>query len=261
MPLDIQKELSEIKQLYTSDAQHKSFNAIIYGDSGSGKSYSLRTARRPVLVHSFDPGGQKGNRKCVEEGWFFVDSRWENEDPMRPSVFQAWDKEYHRLLHGGMFENIGTFVLDSATTMAGTAMNVVLQKAGRTGGHPFQQDYAPAMAMLEAAYKSFTTLPCDVILIAHSDVDKDEATGRMFIGPLFIGKLKMRIPLLFDELYYAHTKESSAGIRYEWLTRSTGLFKARSRLAAEGKLETYEPQDFKNILRKAGLSDADRAGV
>lgn len=256
--LEIQKELASIKEMYAKDERGKSFNAIVYGDSGTGKSFSLRTCRRPVLVHSFDPGGQKGNRKLVDEGWFFVDSRWETEDPMRPSVFAAWDKEYHRLLHGGLFANIGTFVLDSATSHAATALNVTLQKAGRAGGHPFQQDYAPSMALLEASYRSMTTLPCDVVLIAHQDVDKDEASGRMFVGPLFIGKLKMRIPLLFDELYYAHTKESSAGVKYEWLTRSTGLFKARSRLAAEGKLETYEPQDFKNILRKAGLSDADR---
>jgi hypothetical protein len=102
------------------------------------------------------------------------------------------------------------------------------------------------------------TLPCDVILTAHLDVDKDEATGRMFVGPMFVGKLKQRIPILFDELYCMQTKNTSTGIVYSLLTRSDGIFKARTRLGKGGLFETNEKPDIKALLKKAGYLTEDK---
>jgi hypothetical protein len=177
---------------------------------------------------------------------------------MKPTSFELWDREYHRRKREGYFDQIGTYFLDSATTWASAAMNVVLKKSNRLGGPPFQQDYLPAMSMIENAIKDMTTLPCDVILTAHLDVDKDEATGRMFVGPLFVGKLKQRIPLLFDELYCAQTKNTSAGVVYSLLTRSDGIFKARTRLGKGGLYEANEKPDIKALLKKAGYSIDDK---
>jgi len=98
-------------------------------------------------------------------------------------------------------------------------------------------------------------------LICHDDYDKDDATGRMFIGIMVTGKLKRRIPLLFDEIYCAMTKETSKGIEYQLLTRPTGLYQARTRLGKGGELETYEEPDIKNILRKVGMSTEDKPSL
>lgn len=258
MPLDIKKELEQLQSMYKNNARSNTFNAIIYGGMGTGKTNITRTCRRPVLIHSFDPGGTKTVRDEVEKGDFFVDTRFETEDPMKPTSFKLWDEEYHRLKQGGMFDKIGTYVIDSATTWSSAAMNVILQKAGRPGSTPQQNDYLPTMVLLENAIKDITTLPCDVILICHEDTDKDEASGRLFVGPLFIGKLKYRIPILFDEIYYACTKETSSGVNYQLLTRATGLYKARTRLGKGGIFETYEQQDIKALLKKAGYDTSDK---
>lgn len=258
MSLDIKKELDQLKSMYDSTQQNQTFNALVYGDMGSGKTNLLRTARKPVLVHSFDPGGTKTIRDEVAKGSIVVDARYEVEDPMNPTAFVAWDKEYHRLKSGGIFSQIGTYAIDSATTWAAAAMNVVLKKANRLGSQPFQQDYLPAMVMIENAIKDMTGLPCDCILICHEDTDKDEGTGRMFIGPLFVGKLKVRVPVLFDEIYHAESKEDSTGVKYSLLTRSTGLYKARTRLGKGGLFEVREVQDIKALLKKAGYSTEDK---
>jgi hypothetical protein len=258
MTLDIKKELSDLQTMYKDNARTSTFNALIYGPMGTGKTNITRTCRKPVLIHSFDPGGTKTVRDEVDKGTIFVDNRFEVEDPMNPNAFANWDKEYHRLKQGGVFDKIGTYVIDSGTTWSGSAMNVVLKKAGRAGGTPQQNDYLPTMVMLENAIKDITSLPCDVILIAHEDTDKDEASGKMFVGPLFIGKLKYRIPILFDEIYYACTKETSAGVNYFFLTRATGLYKARTRLGNRGIFETYETQDIKALLKKAGYNNEDK---
>jgi hypothetical protein len=59
----------------------------------------------------------------------------------------------------------------------------------------------------------------------------------------------------------AQTKETSKGIEYQLLTKSTGLFTARSRLCNKGQISEYEPADIKNILRKAGISIDDKPSL
>lgn len=258
MPLDIKQTLDEIRGMYKDNARTNSFNALWYGPMGSGKTNALKTCRLPVLVHSFDPGGTKTIRDEIASGKVIADTRFEGEDPKRPSVAMAWDREYDRLKRGGVFEQIGTFAIDSGTTFSGAFMNETLKRANRTGGTPQQNDYLPTMVMLENAIKDMTSLPCDFIMICHEDTDKDEATGRMFVGPLFIGKLKYRIPILFDEIYYCQTTESSAGVTYKFLTRNTGLFRARTRLGKGGIFQTYEDQDVKALLKKAGYTIEDK---
>lgn len=257
MALDIQKELGALTTMYESKAQNKSFNALIWGDMGTGKTRLAITCRRPVLIHSFDPGGTKTIRDEIGNG-IYVDTRYEEEDAINPSAFAKWDLEYHRLKREKFFDHIGTYIIDSATTWSSAAMNVVLKKAGRPGGTPQQNDYLPTMIMLENAIKDMISLPCDCILMCHADIDKDEATGRMFVGPLFIGKLKVRVPLLFDEIYMTSSKETSSGTVYTLLTRNTGLYKARTRLGANNRFDTYEQPDIKALLKKAGFDTADK---
>ncbi len=256
--LDIKQTLSEIQQMYKDNSRTTSFNALVYGPMGSGKTRLLSTCRLPVLVHSFDPGGTTTIRDEIAAGKIIADNRFEGDDPKNPKVAQLWDREYSRLKQGGVFDKIGTFAIDSGTTFSGAFMNEVLKKAGRAGGTPQQNDYLPTMVMLENAIKDITALPCDFVFICHEDTDKDEATGKLFVGPLLIGKLKYRIPILFDEIYYATTTETSAGVNYKLLTRSTGLYKARTRLGKGGLFETYEEQDIKKLLKKAGYSTEDK---
>lgn len=256
--LNIKKEFENIRKLYSDQAQQKSFNALLYGDFGTGKTALSTTCRLPVHIDSFDPGGVKTVRDEISKGMILADVRYEVEDFMNPTAFALWDREYHRRKREGYFSQIGTYFIDSATTWASAAMNVVLKKANRLGGPPFQQDYLPAMSMIENAIKDITTLPCDVILTAHLDVDKDEATGRMFVGPLFVGKLKQRVPLLFDELYCMQTKNTALGVVYSLLTRSDGIFKARTRLGKGGIFDVNEQPNIKALLKKAGYQTEDK---
>lgn len=254
--LDIKKELSAIKDLYDSNPKLSTMRALIAGGTGSGKTTSLRTARKPVLIHSMDPDGTVSIRDEIAQGGIYVDTRFESDDPKDPKTWMAWEAEYFRLKRGGIFDSLGTYAIDSATTWSNIAMNLTLKKKGRPAGTPQQDDYLPTMILLENAIKDMVTLPCDIILIAHEDLDKDEVSGRMFAYPLFIGKLKQRIPLLFSEVYFAQTKESSKGTEYTFLTQATGMYKARTRLGANGRFEMYEKPDFMHLRRKAGLSTA-----
>lgn len=253
--LTIQKEIEEIQRAYKEDPRTGTYNAIIYGGLGTGKTSLLKTCRRPLHVDSFDPGG---TRVLKDEKGIYCDTRWEVEDPSHPTVAVEWDKAFHRRKKMGYFDALGTLALDNATTWSQVIMYEIMKKAGRAGGVPYQQDWLPQMTVIENAMRIFLALPCDCILICHDDADKDEITGRMFVHPMLTGKLKRRVPLLFDELYYAQTKETSKGIEYQLLTRNTGLYQARTRLGKDGQLLTYEKPDIKGILAKVGMSTEDK---
>lgn len=261
--LDISAEVAKLKQMYKEKGGGKKFNAIVYGDKGSGKSTLFKTCRKPVFIDSFDTGGSTVLRDEIEKGTIVVDSRWETDDPKQPSVFKEWDKEFHRRKRDGFFDMFATYGVDSITTLSIAAMNAVLKERGRAGGVPstgagVDNDYVLQMLYLENSLAAMFNLPCDLIVTAHPEADKDDTTGKIFVGPWITGKAKIRIPLLFDELYYAKAEATKDGVTYSLLTKLTSTFKASSRLSNKGQLAMYEEPDIKKILRKCGLPDTDK---
>lgn len=251
--IDITVELESLRKMYEENREAKGMGFLIYGDFGTGKTNILLTCPKPVLIHSFDPGGLVTIEKEMADpnSEVYGDVRFEGENPMKPTVWDAWTRECDRLARAGILDQLGTFVLDSGTTWASAAMNTILKKAGRLGGPPYKQDYLPAMSLMENKIKEILTHRCNFVLICHEDTTKDENSGKMFIGPLLIGQLKMRIPLLFGELYCAQAKQTAKGVEYSLLTQATGLYRARTRMG-KGIFDLYEEQDITALLRKAG---------
>jgi len=254
----IKRQLDKVRTYYNEKGGKKGFNALVVGDFGSGKTSLLRTCRAPILVDSFDPGGTKTVKKEIDEGIIIPDVRFEDEDPKQPKAFSLWDEEYHAKKRSGIFDELGTYCIDSATTWGQTAMNAILKKKGRPGEFPQQDDYGPQMALLETAIRDITSLPCDCILTAHPDLTKDETTGKMFVSMIITGKLRTRVPILFDEIYFTVAREKAKETTYELLTQTDGLFKARTRIGSWGVFEKYEKPDIKYLLKKAGYPHEDK---
>lgn len=260
MTFNIQQEFSEIKKRYEEDTRNKSFNALICGESGSGKTHLLRTARRPVLVDSFDPGGTRTLRDLLEgPNHVYADTRWEAEDPQKPTAYSSWVSEHNRRMKDGVYDHLGTYCLDSLTMFQEAVMNFILARAGIAGDTPrFTKDYSPQKTRVKNAIKQLLSLPCDVIITGHLAPKEDEVTGATTYRLETTGNNVTYIPLLFDEVYVMDTKETSKGVKYRLLTQSTGRYVASSRLAQGGKLDPVEEPDLKNLLRKAGLDPSDK---
>jgi len=251
------RKLEEIQKLYQGDPRQFTFNAIIAGDMGTGKTSLLSTARKPVLVHSFDPGGTKVLRGEIEKGTVIADTRFEDEDPKKPTAFRLWEREFEDLRKNDVFSQVGTFAIDSITTFADACMNEILKSSGRAGAVPYQQDYLRQINVLRDYMKIFTTLPCDVIVTAHLEAEKDELIGKVKMNMIITGKLKVKIPLLFDEIYVTITKQTSKGVEYYLLTRNDGYYTARTRIG-KGVFEMLEKPDIKYLLEKAGMNYEDK---
>ena len=204
-------------------------------------------------------------KKEIADGKILVDNRFETEDPYAPSAFRLWQDEFGKLAKENFFQHVGTFVLDSITTWQQIIMYEVIRQATKDfpkkrklGTQPYEQDWLPQMQHIENYVRKFLSLPCDCILLGHSEYPKDR-DGKVIgdLGLMITGKLKERIPVLFSEIYYLRIKSYQTGER-ELLTQPDYQIMAGSRLGSGGKLDKYEKPDFKHILRKVGMDTSDR---
>jgi hypothetical protein len=252
MPLEISKELEDIKNYYENDIKQSTFSALVLGESGSGKTFLIRTARKPVFIDSFDPGGTRALKDLISSNDIVVDTRWENEDPLKPSVYKEWKATFDRRVREKFFNQFATYVLDSVTTWSDAIMNDVLRKAGIAGEAPrFTKDYTPQKNEIKNYLNKMLRLPCDFLALGHLKLVEDPVEGAVYRF-MTTGQGMVTIPLMFDEIYVMSPKQTSSGIEYRMLTNSTGKYVARSRLCSNGKLDAYEKPDISNILKKVG---------
>jgi len=267
MPYDAKTELERVRNYYKSDSLQKRFSALVTGESGSGKTFLLSTARFPIHIDSFDPGGTKCLRKWIESGDIIADTQWEREDPYDPKVFGEWMKAVDIRMKTGYFDMFGTYALDSASSWGDAVMNYQLGKADHAGGAPkWNRDYTPQKTFMINYVKKLMNLSCDFIFLGHLKM-LEEVVGQTKEGSdlkkvsyrfFTTGQAMVTIPMQFDELYVLKGEETSSGIRRELLIDSQGKYIARSRLKADGKLNDKEEPNIKKLLKKLNLSFEDK---
>ena len=255
-------EFAKLRQEYAEDPRSNRLHAIIYGMKGTGKTTVAATGRQPILFHMFDPGGEKSIRDRLTDPnqRIYVDAQFGEEDPWHPTAFKAWEAEFNRLFKAGAFDKLGTYVLDSGTTWSDAAMNYILYAKGKPCVKPEWDHYHIQQITMRDWMKRILSLPCDVILTGHIDTEKDEISGTLFRDVMLTGKLRVKVPLLVDEVYMTIAKEAgSSGRKHSLITQPTDRLSACTRLGANGRFEAIEEPDIKNLLRKAGLPCDDLA--
>lgn len=266
MAYDYKNELERVKKHYEGDPLQKRFSALVTGETNAGKTYLLSTARFPVHIDSFDPGGSKCLEPWIKKGDIVVDTTFEREDPFDPKVYAEWKKTTEIRLKIGYFDHFGTYCLDSLTTFGDSVIGNVMGLAGRAGEVPMhRRDYNPQKVEIVNYIRKLMNLSCDFILTGHLRRDDevlsiDSSSGikskiteyRLHVT----GQAVITIPLLFDELWVL--TGSGNPPRREILTDSLGKYIARSRLKKNGKLDAKESPNIKDILKKAGFSCEDK---
>lgn len=251
--------LAEARTAYENDSRSGKINVLLLGRYGSGKTFLARTMPGPVLIDCFDPGGTIGLQPQIESGTIIADTRWSQDDPLRPTVFTAWLRAMNERIQAGLFDTLGTYVLDSTTFLDATIMNEVMRKAGLPGSEPRgKDDYIPAKAALTKVLRQIANLPCHTVVTGHLKDVKDREGNLLRTQFLVIGDGAERLPALFDEVWIMAPKrvpksaQNPDGLEYRIQTQPDGMLQARSRLAGLGKLSMYEPADFTAVLQKSG---------
>lgn len=256
MPLSDMKALDVVRAHYAEAKAQKTYNWLLIGPMGTSKTYMARTMPGPGIIWSFDPGGTKGLDREIASGKIVVDTRYEEEDPEHPTAFNLFIEEVTRLWNAGVFKDLaaenGFAYLDSGTMMAEALMYHILQKASRAGQAPQLQDYNVHISTMNRILKRLTSIPCHFVMTGHIDTVTSELDGKTVSSLMAFGKNKVKIPLLFDEVYVTSVSPTlKEGPVYKVYTQTSGRLEARTRLGRGGIFEPQEPADFSLLLEKA----------
>ena len=265
--MDLTTHIQSLKDLYQSDNQNRRLRALIYGDKGTGKTTLLATARKPVYIQSFDPGGpllpciQAG----VESGDIIVDSSWELlTDTSKVNgkfVMEAWLEHMVYLEKIDLFSKIGTFAMDSLTFWSEHLMaDIIRRDPKNTSGIPQIQSYVPYQYQFVNIMKQFQDKPCDVIVVGHIAKVEDPVKGGKQTGLNLIGaKTSGKVLAAFSELWCLKKTHDSKGSKVELLTQGDHYYDASTRIGS-GKLSASEVPNISAMLKKCGW-DASRREV
>lgn len=246
---------------------------MFYGDWGTWKTTLASTMPRPILMQTFDPGGDKifHVQKGVEKDEIIVDKRFQEREFMNSEQrFKEWNTDYRKMKNEGVFDQIGTYVLDSLTTfqrfvidatIAGNKKNKKISKYMPVKV-PQMRDYNVQHAAIEYAISDMLELPCHVMIIAHAEEGRDDDSNLSYCRPLITGaKLRSQLPMLFDEIYISVDERKGV----ELLTSPKNYYKARSRInkfspKIKDSYLIKNPEDFsfsRDILFPAGYCSED----
>ena len=266
--LAITTTVDRIRTMYAENPRSRKMHALVVGEKGCGKTTLGRTCPKPVLIHSFDPGGTEVLEDLVESGDILVDNRFETDDLANPTAYANWEREYRQLATSGFFDSIGTYVIDSTTTLCSAMINQIMKKEGRLpsgmmaktleGQGMRIQDWGTLLRNFNNIARSLASLPCHTLILGHIGRDKDEATGRIINVLLLPGKNSDQFPINLSEFYVLMATEKSGKVKRELLTQYDGSYRATTRMGGGGKLDKFEKPDISAILKKAGYPFEDQ---
>lgn len=253
--LAVQKDIAAIREMYSAQPYNDKLRAILYGRVGSGKTTTVGTAPYPILLHSFDPGGEKVLKPLIDSGKVVVQTFYD-EDPRKPTQFESWRNAVAKAENNDWFGRVfKTYCVDSITMLSEAALNLaVIKHPPKTkDGLPDQGTYKHQIAIVRDNLKYLTSLPCHVILTGHITSEKDELTGRVHQYLLISPSLRSRTPMVYDELWVMDLVRSSTSSKRWIVTDAGGELEARTRIGAGGKLADREEPDITAILKKCGM--------
>ena len=252
-------------------------NFLLLGESGSGKTYSLRTfieAGLDLFVLQTEPGGTVLSDLPKEKYHYHylapANPSWDamkdsatkintlsmkglaNLEGINKREYAQWIEVIGTLGNftcdrcGESFGDVSTWdssrvlVIDSLSGLNIMAMDLVV------GSKPVKSmaDWGIAMDNLgRLINKLVTDTKCHVVLTAHLEPEKDEVTGRVMNMPSTLGrKLAPLIPRFFDNVI--HCVREGTDFRWSTATANTAL-KARD-LPISEKL----PPSFVPVLKR-----------
>lgn len=246
-------------------------NFLIYGYKGGGKTHTLATAPKPLLIHSFDPGGTRLRiiHEGIASGKIMVDSRFERTEKAfgaktvakDKSIFNIWKDEVNRIGDAGLWDEIATYGIDSGTFWTDCVMDEILREAGRSGDAPTLPEYGKQQIIIRECLSSLLALPCHFIMTGHIEQVRDDVSGKMYTSLLATGKLKAKIPPMFDEFYVCVSEEAEkgkqSGTERYLLTTNDGKLEAGTRIGS-GRFNKKEEPNIQALLKKAGYRWEDK---
>lgn len=196
---------------------------LLLGDTGSGKTSQILTLPGKKFCYLFDPNAIMSLRgHDVEYEEFLPDrlnlsikslskDKGDRTTAFSNSLYVDWEKDFNDRVKSGFFDSIDVIAFDSATTLLDLIMDRVLTINGRSGSWPQQDDYGPQMLAFQNICRQATALGKTLVMTGHVETRQDELTKRIYRGPMMTGRLKIKVPLLFSDIFLCEATNDGKG--------------------------------------------------
>lgn len=192
---------------------------MIYGGSGTGKTDLITRFPTPYIIDT-DYGLDGFSGMDVEYDEFYTRPGDKGAKDVWPALIEKVEKFVASPTH----ETLG---IDSLSTLCDVACAHVVGKAGRTEMQ--LQDYNGVYTELTKLIIRLRRAPCNVILTAHEERDRDEYTGKVYVKPLVLGQsFAPKLPIFFNNVYCTLVDPKATGPERYLLVKDDGTRMAKT---------------------------------
>lgn len=266
LSVDPVNELKALTESYKAKPRRHT-TTLVRGEKSIGKTTLAHSMIKPVLIHSFDPGGTDSiDPEYLKDGRIIVDDRFETTDYDNPESFSMWESVFMTYRKKGVFNKVGTYFLDSLTGWISVTKDHIQFKPpepGMSTGYSLTKlGWGMLSSVLQIMVRMCNTLPCHVVLSAHQDRFIDEISQTSTLGIAAPPSLQINIPAMFSEYYVLvldpkDEKDVNGITKRKLLTTTIANVPAGTRIGRFGKFDMFEPPNFKHLLSKVGYATED----
>lgn len=213
---------------------------LLVGSTGGGKTSQIVTLPGRTFAYLFDPSSLSTLRGFdIEYETFFPEkvnlsaqslSKGKGDRPVKgaeaedaSTVYREWEEDFEGKIASNYFEAYDNIAFDSFTTFSDIVMDRILAINGRPGHFPQQDDWTAQMASITNVVRTLVGMNKVLLFTAHDEFKQDEASKRMQNVLMLTGKLKIRLPLLFSEIWHMDSNSTAEKINYVAQTRADRL--------------------------------------
>ena len=229
--------------------------ALIYGDSGAGKTCLASTFPGPICFLDFDNKlssafnylGAHDPAQIEKIAYETFSSNRVTENPYKE--FQKTLNSLEAAVVANKF-NFKTVVLDSLTLYAESMMADVIKSNPNIKraipGHPSMTDYGIFGTNFRNDIGRLLSLPCNVICIGHIKEVVDETNGVSNYTVMLAGQAAKYAPKVFREVYRAFVKQEKDGIKRLLQTQPDGKFEVRTEMTG---MPAVIPMSYQELVK------------